>query len=195
MILWLNGAFGAGKTQTAFALAKRLPGAYVYDPENLGFFLRDNLPAALRTDDFQDYPQWRRWNRELLAHLAQEYPGPILVPMTVTDAGYFRELTDGLPDFWHIILTAEAETILRRLRSRGEGKNSWAAQQIQRCVTAFALGETYLPGERLATDGLPLEEVAETVAAMAGLTLEQDTRTDWQKRWDRAKVWRAHIRR
>ena len=44
MIVWLNGAFGAGKTQTAYELRRRLPGSYVYDPENAGFFIRDNLP-------------------------------------------------------------------------------------------------------------------------------------------------------
>ena len=40
MIIWLNGAFGAGKTQTAYELHRRLPGSYVYDPENAGFFMR-----------------------------------------------------------------------------------------------------------------------------------------------------------
>ena len=47
MIIWLNGAFGAGKTQTAYELRRRLPGSYVYDPENAGFFIRDNLPPGL----------------------------------------------------------------------------------------------------------------------------------------------------
>ena len=29
MIIWLNGAFGAGKTQTAYELGRRISGAYV----------------------------------------------------------------------------------------------------------------------------------------------------------------------
>ena len=56
MIIWLNGAFGAGKTQTAYELHRRLPGSYVYNPENAGFFIRDNLPPGLERDDFQDFP-------------------------------------------------------------------------------------------------------------------------------------------
>ena len=32
MIIWLNGAFGAGKTQTAWELRRRMADAYVYDP-------------------------------------------------------------------------------------------------------------------------------------------------------------------
>lgn len=59
MIIWINGAFGAGKTQTAYELHRRLPDSYVYDPENIGYFIRKNLPPALCEGDFQDYPMWR----------------------------------------------------------------------------------------------------------------------------------------
>ncbi len=48
MIIWLNGAFGAGKTQTAYALRRRLPGSYVYDPENIGYCLPHNVPPFTR---------------------------------------------------------------------------------------------------------------------------------------------------
>ncbi len=33
MIVWLNGAFGVGKTTTSGLLAKTLPGARVFDAE------------------------------------------------------------------------------------------------------------------------------------------------------------------
>ncbi|MEU4715141.1 hypothetical protein AB0F73_15975 [Micromonospora purpureochromogenes] len=33
MIVWLNGAFGAGKTTVAAELCRRLPGARRFDPE------------------------------------------------------------------------------------------------------------------------------------------------------------------
>ncbi len=46
MIIWINGAFGSGKTQTAYELHRRLDGSYVYDPENAGYFIRKNLPSA-----------------------------------------------------------------------------------------------------------------------------------------------------
>ncbi len=200
MLLWINGAFGAGKTQTAYALSRRLPGAYVYDPENLGFFLRDNLPATLGTDDFQDYPQWREWNCAMLTYMAEHYTGDILIPMTVTDSGYFHEMTDTLATrfvFRHVILTAEKETIKRRLHGRGERKNCWAEQQMDRCMAAFgvAYGENgYLPGDRILTDGLTVEEVAETVASLAGLTLIPDNRSRMQRMWDRKVVWLRHVR-
>ena len=40
MIVWLNGAFGAGKTSTAKELLQLLPNARLYDPEHVGFLLR-----------------------------------------------------------------------------------------------------------------------------------------------------------
>lgn len=38
MIIWLNGAFGVGKTQTAFELHSRIPNSFVFDPEQIVFF-------------------------------------------------------------------------------------------------------------------------------------------------------------
>jgi tRNA A37 N6-isopentenylltransferase MiaA len=32
MLVWLNGPFGGGKTQTAYELHRRLPGSVVCDP-------------------------------------------------------------------------------------------------------------------------------------------------------------------
>lgn len=53
MIIWINGAFGAGKTQTAYELHKRAEHSFVYDPENVGYFIRKNTPRSTHTSDFQ----------------------------------------------------------------------------------------------------------------------------------------------
>lgn len=39
MIIWINGAFGSGKTQTSYELQRRIPNSVVYDPEKIGFLL------------------------------------------------------------------------------------------------------------------------------------------------------------
>ena len=62
MIIWINGAFGSGKTVTAYELHRRIPNSFVYDPENIGFFLNKNLPKKLLKGDFQDYRIWRELN-------------------------------------------------------------------------------------------------------------------------------------
>lgn len=83
MIIWLNGAFGSGKTTCAFELNRRLPNSFVYDPENIGYFIRDNIPKEIQNPDFQDYGQWRLFNYEMLRYIVREYSGVIIVPMTI----------------------------------------------------------------------------------------------------------------
>jgi hypothetical protein len=51
MIVWINGAFGVGKT-TAGLLTKRLDGAKVFDPEYVGHMLMPFVESP--TGDFQD---------------------------------------------------------------------------------------------------------------------------------------------
>lgn len=194
MILWLNGAFGAGKTQTAFALQRRLPGSYVYDPENAGAFIARSLPGPLGEGDFQDYPMWREFNYRMLDYIAGRYGGDIIVPMTLTSRAYYDELVGGLSrshEVRHVILYAEKKTLLRRLAYRLEGRRSWGARQIDRCLRAF---DRDIPGVKLHTDRLSVEQAAERVAALAGLTLAEDRRSRPRRLLDRAAARIRHIR-
>ena len=36
MIVWLNGAYGVGKSTTAEALHKRIADSFIFDPEMIG---------------------------------------------------------------------------------------------------------------------------------------------------------------
>lgn len=194
MIIWLNGAFGAGKTQTAYALHRRLPGSYVYDPENAGYFIRRNVPASMGEEDFQDYPMWREFNLRMLDYVAGRYEGDIIVPMTITDKAYHDELVGALSQKYevkHFILYAEKETLLRRLASRLEGRRSWAARQIDRCIKAF--DEDIVEG-KLHTDRMDVDEVAERVAALAGIVLAEDRRSRPRRLLERIATQIAHIR-
>ena len=140
MIIWINGAFGAGKTQTAYELRRRIKHAYVYDPENAGYFIRENVPPAIREGDFQDYPMWRTFNREMLDYIASRFSGVILVPMTVTDRAYWDEMAGALAEkhgVRHFILCARRETLLRRLASRLEQAGLPAKTVLLNCGTGF----------------------------------------------------------
>lgn len=95
MLVWINGAFGAGKTQTAFELHRRLPASHVADPELIGFAIHRMLPPGARAD-FEDRPQWRAAVVATLADAVAAHPGPVIVPMTLVDAAYFDEITTGL---------------------------------------------------------------------------------------------------
>ena len=198
MIIWLNGAFGAGKTTVASALCQRLPGSFCYDPENAGYFLRQNTPACLHTPDFQDTPLWRQINGLLLAQLAREYPGDIIIPMTLVSRSYWQQITGELVKqgvrVEHFILWADRETIVRRLRKRSLGmlwREQFALDALDRCTAAFAQAP---PERRIPTEGRTPDQLAEQIAALCGLTLAQDTRSALRKRWDRLKTWTSHIR-
>lgn len=194
MIIWLNGAFGSGKTQTAYELHRRLGNSYVYDPENMGFLIRDNIPAGMQKDDFQDHPVWRDFTAGMVRYISENYDGHIIVPMTVTNKRYYQETVGKLSERYpveHIILYASKDTLLKRLASRFEGRRSWAARQIDRCISAF---DRDITETKIYTDGLTVEETAVKAAAAAGLVLDEDRRSRFRKRVDRIVTQCRHIR-
>lgn len=173
MILWINGAFGSGKTQTANELCRRMDGAFLYDPENVGFFLRQNEPKQLAADNFQDEPLWRTINRDMLLHLSKHFEGNIIVPMTIVNEDYYDEVIGELrrrgADVRHFVLCAQAATIRRRLRKRLEWGNSWAAQQIPACLSVL---NSPVFENKIQTDTMSISEAAEEIASRAGLRLK-----------------------
>ncbi|MER7398808.1 NUDIX domain-containing protein [Streptomyces sp. NPDC000151] len=126
MIVWLNGAFGAGKTTAAQELLDLLPGSTLYDPELVGRELKEMLPAKRLddVDDYQDLPSWRRLVVDTAAALLTEVSGPLITPMTLLRQEYRDEIFGGLASrripVRHVLLHAE-ETILReRIALRDE---------------------------------------------------------------------------
>ncbi|QPZ42101.1 tunicamycin resistance ATP-binding TmrB [Bacillus halotolerans] len=195
MIIWINGAFGSGKTQTAFELHRRLKSSYVYDPEKMGFAMRSMIPPDIAEDDFQSYHLWREFNYSMLSYLSDTYQGIIIVPMTITNDQYFDDIIGRLRQdgrtIHHFTLLASKETLLKRLRTRAEGKNSWAAKQIDRCINSLS---DSLFTEHLHTDQMSIQQVAETIAVQANLPLDPDSRGSLRRFTDRFMVKLNHIR-
>lgn len=199
MIVWLNGAFGAGKTTAAFELHRRLPGSFVYDPEEVGFFLRKNMPEACHTADFQDMPLWRSFNYQILKELHERYDGPVIVPMTLVDPAYFEEIVGRLEDegvpVVHIVLYASRETILKRLKKRSLGRlgsEAFAVESIGRCMEFF---ERPGVGIRIVTDGASVDQLVEQIARVCALRLPPEKRGRLARQMDRLRTAVGHIRR
>ena len=195
MILWINGAFGAGKTTAAFELHRRIPASFVYDPENVGYFIRKNSPSALSQGDFQDIPLWRQMNVEMLKLLSSTHDGLIIVPMTLVNRKYYDEIITTLIDCGihveHCILYASKATLIKRLNKRLERGESWAKQQIDRCIDAF---DTVITDTKIMTDDKSVDEIVEQIARLSNLTLTRNRRT-FIKRWfDRCLTMLKHIR-
>lgn len=198
MILWLNGSFGAGKTTVAHELQRRLPDAFVYDPENVGYFLRKNAPEVCRTEDFQDVPLWRDFNYETLKWIAGTYPGVVIAPMTLNRQQYFDEIIgrlvrDGVV-VHHVILWAGRETLLKRLGKRSLGRLSREEFAVRAIGKSLAFFASRPEEEKILTDDLTVDQVVEAVAARWGLVLKEDGRSGLKKRLDRLGTMLGHIR-
>jgi hypothetical protein len=176
MIIWLNGAFGIGKTQTVFELHSRIPGSFVFDPEQNGFFLRRILPSEVGVGDFQNHQIWREYTYQGLQYITENFAGMIIVPMTVVDPLYYNQTAGALKhaglQVHHFTLLASRDTILHRLRRRGDDSNSWNARQLDRCLKSLSDEKFAI---HLNTEGKTIEAVAEEIARYAGLELKPPT--------------------
>ncbi|MFF4658690.1 NUDIX domain-containing protein [Streptomyces sp. NPDC001381] len=117
-VVWINGAFGAGKTTTARELIDLIPNSTLFDPEVIGGGLPHLLPPKRLAEvgDFQDLRIWRRLVIDTAAALLGELGGTLVVPMTLLRQEYRDEIFGGLAarriQVRHVLL-APAETILR----------------------------------------------------------------------------------
>ncbi|GGR47102.1 AAA family ATPase [Streptomyces netropsis] len=208
MLLWINGPFGGGKTQTAHEIQRRLPGSVICDPEHVGFGLHRMTPPALR-GDFQDLPAWRQGVYEVLDRTLTAHEGTVIVPMTVVEPGYFREVVGRLReqghDVRHFALLARRETVLRRLSERGFGhavrlvagkdaplrRESFAVSKLDLCLERLRDAEF---AEHVWTDHIPIARVADHIAGSAGLTLTPNTDSPLRGRLRRAWTGARHVR-
>lgn len=163
MVIWLNGAFGVGKTSVARLLVERLEGATLVNPEKLGFLLQ-RLPGRAR-GDFQDMAAWRRGTVHAV-RLASKLRRHVVVPMTLVNRTYFDEIVGALrsrEDVRHFALVASADTIRARLRTRAS--SGWAIEQMDRCTSALALPAF---ASHVVTDGRSAEQVAGEILLQLG---------------------------
>ncbi|MEU5895147.1 MULTISPECIES: NUDIX domain-containing protein [Streptomyces] len=118
MIVWINGAFGAGKTSAARELIELIPNSTLFDPEVIGGTLPHLLPPKRldEVNDYQDLPIWRRLVIDTAAAMHAEVGGVLVVPMTLLRQEYRDEIFGGLAArriSVHHVLLAPDETILR----------------------------------------------------------------------------------
>ncbi|MFE0777079.1 NUDIX domain-containing protein [Streptomyces sp. NPDC058861] len=176
MIVWINGAFGAGKSSTARELVDLIPHSTLYDPELTGGAVRRLLPAKrlAEVEDYQDLPIWRRLVVDTAAALLAEAGGVLVVPMTLIRQEYRDEIFGGLAarriEVRHILLTPE-ETILRqRIDTRAEyGDPEVDARVREWChghVDPYRAALDWLAADAYAVDNsaLTAAETARTVA-------------------------------
>ncbi|MGW7260531.1 AAA family ATPase [Streptomyces sp. NPDC054834] len=173
MIVWVNGAFGSGKTTLVDELRPRWPEVLVYDPEMVGYVLREIVEVP--TGDFQDLRLWRRQVADLAVGLVEEYRRPVLAPMTLVNPRYVGEIFGALKDegidVHHFFLKVSQEVLEQRIDGRSftpdnpeqdEKVRRWCKERIERCMAAadtLPSGTVFLDGE------LTPQELADQVLA------------------------------
>ena len=177
MIIWLNGAFRAGKTTLAEELHRRIPDAVVYNPEDVGLLLWKWLEP---NNDFQDLPSWRELVVATAVSLRRHHADTIIVPMSLIRAAYRTEILTGLADagekVLHVFLEANASVLRERLNARvdtpespeaNQSAREWALSRIDAAIVAAAQqpsGTLMLRSDRLTP-----AELADEVLGAAGL--------------------------
>lgn len=160
MIVWVNGAFGSGKTTLVEELRARWPEAVVFDPEVVGYVLREIVEVP--TGDFQDLRLWRRQVAEFAVGLVEEYRRPVLVPMTLVNPVYVDEVFGaiGAADvtLHHFFLKVPEDVLVARIDGRSftpdqpeqdERVRRWCKERIAACAAAVDT----LPADTVLLDG------------------------------------------
>ncbi|MEM9606502.1 MAG: AAA family ATPase [Actinomycetota bacterium] len=185
VIVWINGAFGAGKTTVATAVSLRLPGSMPYDPEMVGYFLGHVVPES-ETGDFQDLPIWRTMVSDLAIALHRHYGGPLVVPMTVVEPAYLAEIVvpirEAGVDVHLFTLDVPATTLRERITAQvmspddpedDERIRRWRLDQVDRCVAALSEHDLGTP---VSNAGRPPEDVAAEIVAAMSLSIDRGAR-------------------
>lgn len=176
MIVWVNGAFGSGKTTLVEELRGRWPEPLLFDPEVVGYVLREIVEVP--TGDFQDLRLWRRQVAEFLVGLVEEYQRPVLAPMTLVNPVYVAEVfgaieAAGVP-LHHFFLKVPEDVLIARIDSRSftpddpdqdERVRRWCKARIPACTAALDT----LPRDTVFLDGESSPgELAEVVLRRVG---------------------------
>lgn len=168
MIVWLNGAFGVGKTSAAGELRDVLPQGRLHDPERLGWLLQRTV-GRWQPGDYQHLSSWRRGTVWLAGRAARSAGTTLVVPMSVLRPAYLDELLSGLRqrghDVHHVLLDAPAEVICARIAADETDSSaaSWRDGHVEAYMTARA--DLTARGAVVQTADRSPREVAVLVAA------------------------------
>ncbi|AMW99942.1 AAA family ATPase [Rummeliibacillus stabekisii] len=169
MIIMINGAFGVGKTTIANTLQNEIEHSMIYDPEEIGYMLRNVIPIDIKrtesiTGDFQDLELWKEITVDVAKRLITKYKINLIVPMTIRKIEYFHFIYNGFKSIddqtHHFCLSASKETIYERLRLRGEEEGNWCFQQTDKCLEAY---NQYDFGEYIDTEKVSIIEIIQEI--------------------------------
>ena len=171
-IVFINGAFGIGKTSTARALKTVLGRGATYNPEIIGGVIL-RLPHWLNltnqnSGDYQDIPLWRNMTA-LGIRLTRLVSPLVVVPMAFSNCIYLAQIMDKVrrvdADVRQVCLVAPLDVVESRLRKRGDVPKqlSWQLARARTCCAAHE-SEAFAPRIDATTRGPG--EIAQEIAGL-----------------------------
>ena len=176
MIIWIDGAYGVGKSTLAEKLHALLPNSFIFDAENVGNAVRDNMPQSVYySETFEGYPLWFHICNELLTELTDRFDGVVLVPMTLMRRESFARFAEPLRDqgieIVHMLLESSREIIHDRILERGENEDCWCMRHIDDCLSAQQHFEDVI---RVPSLGQTADELAKGIIQRLELSMKKE---------------------
>lgn len=140
-VVWINGAFGVGKSTTALHVALQNPQLHFFDPEWVGYMLRANL-HGVEFDNFQDLPAWRNLVPPVAHQISLHVNRDLLAVQTVLKENYWSELHNGLTaegfDIVHVLLDCDESELRKRIENdtADEQAKPWRLGHIDEFLAA-----------------------------------------------------------
>ena len=140
MIVFINGAFGVGKSSVAELLVNKVENSLLFDAEEVGYMLRKIYTPIDNPSDFQDLQAFRTLVVQTAEALQNQYKRTLIIPLCLWNENYFDEIVSGLKnidnDFHHFCLIAGKETIIERLRQRKDPLEvfEWATARLDKML-------------------------------------------------------------
>ena len=194
MIIWINGCYGSGKTQTAKELHRRLSGSVIYDFEKSNSYFRKAISADTLRLFSPDAQLGRKIIFELLKQADTINIDYIIVPLTLYNKEYFDEIIGNLRrnkiQVYHYIMGVDKEIQIKRLKERFQNENCWAAKQFDVCIKGFnEIGnEGYIN-----TNEIDIDTVVEIIAQNSELKLKNNRRNKIKKIVNKRILRKKHL--
>ena len=188
MIIWVNGAFGVGKTTLTRELLDRHPEFVAFDPEGVGELLQQSIGARVVVRDFQDWPPWRDLVPRAAAGIADTTGSTLVAPQTVVVREYWLELMQGFAELghevFHIVLDADEETLSARIAGSGEAVE-WRQERLADYLSAREWLREEADLVLDTTSASPAELAEQVEAALSDKAAHLRTTADMRKapRW------------
>lgn len=133
--IWLNGAFGSGKSITANELVEPVPGARTFDREIVGFMLRHDTSEPV--PDFRDRPAWRALVPQATDQMPGHGGGMPVAPGTVLRSDCITGILDDLArrgiEHDHVLPDVREDELVRRIETDTieTGARQWRLDHVE----------------------------------------------------------------